>query len=108
VFFSFQSVSGKDYHSKSANPAFTSLTDLHAHSAAINNSGTTLAAVSDDIDGQPRSITTPDIGADEFTPSALDAAIYSNAIVAPVVPFAAGNQPVTFTLTNNGSTTITS
>jgi DNA/RNA endonuclease YhcR with UshA esterase domain len=43
--------------------------DLHIDSTAytpINNGGTPVAGITTDIDGQTRSATTPDIGADEF------------------------------------------
>ena len=43
--------------------------DLHIDSTAytpINNGGTPIAGITSDIDGQARSATTPDIGADEF------------------------------------------
>lgn len=65
----WQSTSGKDAHSISYNPTFTSATDLHITSAAGNDvlkAGTFLTAVTKDIDAQLRNTTTPAIGADEF------------------------------------------
>ncbi|MCW3083530.1 MAG: hypothetical protein JWP12_896 [Bacteroidetes bacterium] len=64
----YNTASGNEASSVSADPAFTSVSDLHVNGPAINNAGTYSALVPDDIDGQPRSPTTPDIGADEFTP----------------------------------------
>ena len=62
---------GKDANSVSANPIFVSSTDLHLQSvagnAALDNAGTLITVVPKDIDGQTRSTSTPDIGADEFS-----------------------------------------
>ncbi|TLY32992.1 MAG: hypothetical protein E6K56_01870, partial [Ignavibacteria bacterium] len=64
-----KAASGKDSNSVSSYPNFNSSTDLHTASPWVNAKGTPLpAAVTDDIDGQPRDATNPDIGADEFTP----------------------------------------
>ncbi len=59
----------QDAHSLNVNPYFISNTNLHIKpiSVKINNAGTPLAEVTDDIDGDLRSATKPDIGADEFT-----------------------------------------
>ncbi len=66
----WQTATAFDSHSISSNPNFTSSTDLHASASALNNVGYYLSDVTTDIDGTTRSATTPDIGADEFTPSA--------------------------------------
>ena len=47
---------------------FASATDLHVVNGGPNNLGTPIATVTTDIDGDVRSTTTPDIGADEYTP----------------------------------------
>ena len=47
---------------------FASPSDLHVVNGGPNNLGTPIAAFSTDIDGDVRSTTTPDIGADEYTP----------------------------------------
>ena len=52
--------------SLSADPSFTSDTDLHASAELLDLAGTPLAAVTDDIDGESRDPFAPDIGADEF------------------------------------------
>ncbi len=64
----WQSASGLDANSVSGDPQFVSIIDLHAGSTVINNIATPIAGISTDIDGDPRSLTTPDIGADEFSP----------------------------------------
>jgi hypothetical protein len=68
---SFQSASGKDGNSVATNPGYFSDTDLHAVSVEINGKATPLARVLDDIDGEPRDASTPDIGADEFDSTAV-------------------------------------
>ena len=62
---------GGNTNAKNIMPVFTATDDLHLVPTAVangglNNVGLTLAAVTDDIDGDPRSAT-PDLGADEFT-----------------------------------------
>lgn len=67
----WKTATGKDQNSISVNPTFVSTTDLHLQSvsgnAALDNKGTALPAITMDIDGQMRSTTTPDMGADEFS-----------------------------------------
>ncbi len=65
-----QLASSKDSNSVSINPEFNSNTDMHTLSIPFNNLGTPIAAVTTDIDGESRSATNPDMGADEFTPPA--------------------------------------
>ncbi len=70
-----QLASSKDSNSVSINPEFNSNTDMHTLSIPFNNLGTPIAAVTTDIDGESRSATNPDMGADEFTPPMNDIAI---------------------------------
>jgi len=72
---SLQTASGKDKNSVSFNPGFVSSTDLHITSNALNGLGTPLVAVTNDIDGDPRDLVNPDIGADEFPALNLDAGV---------------------------------
>ncbi len=60
---------GGNTHSLNVAPTFVSATDLHLTNtnSALDNKGTPLADVTVDIDGDARSATTPDMGADEFT-----------------------------------------
>ncbi len=64
----WQTATSKDANSVSADPIFASATDLHAFGSGINDAGVTVPSVTIDIDGELRSLTTPDIGADEFLP----------------------------------------
>ena len=89
----------------SGNPIYNSNEDLHANSPTLNNAANPLSYVLDDIDGQTRSTTTPDIGADEFTPPALSPDV--NQITAPTSGFCVGTQDVYVNLFNKGVNTIT-
>ena len=71
----------KDSNSISVNPYFVSNIDLHTNLGALNGIAKPLSYVTIDIDGQPRSLTNPDIGADEFTPSPFD--LEANSIIQP-------------------------
>ena len=51
---------------------FAAANDLRVVNNGPNNLGTPIASVPTDIDGDVRSTTTPDLGADEFTPLAND------------------------------------
>ena len=64
---------GQNVASLNVTPVFVSATDLHlvtTTNTAIDNKGTTIASVTLDIDGNVRNVTTPDMGADEFTSTA--------------------------------------
>lgn len=61
---------GQNLNSLNVTPVFTSLTDLHLNPASnffLDNFGIPISSIIQDIDGQLRSLTTPDMGADEFT-----------------------------------------
>jgi hypothetical protein len=98
--------SAYDQNSVSIDPVFVSHTYLQPLAVALNNLGQPLAAVTDDVNGGPRSSTTPDMGAFEFTPAATDAGVI--AINTPVSPVTPGSQPVSVTLKNFGTATLTS
>lgn len=63
----WQTASGFGSNSVSSYPNFISDSDLHISNVLLNNAATPLPEVTDDIDGESRDATTPDIGADEFT-----------------------------------------
>ncbi len=71
-------ISGFGGNANSINRAvnFTSLTNGHlttggAENLCLDGAGTPISTITSDIDGDTRSLTSPDIGADEFSPSAL-------------------------------------
>ncbi len=68
----WQVATTQDVNSIAADPIFTSASDLHLASNAspASNAGTTIAGVNADIDGNARSASRPEIGADELPPSA--------------------------------------
>lgn len=102
-----QTASGADSHSVSDDPFFFAPNNLHAASIAINNTGNAASSVvSLDMDKEVRSTTTPDIGADEFTPPPDDAGIV--AINSPVNPVNIGSSDVHVTIRNFGADTLTS
>ncbi|MGC4128681.1 MAG: T9SS type A sorting domain-containing protein [Bergeyella sp.] len=60
-------------HSINVNPSFVSTSDLHISpcSTDLDGKGTYISDVATDIDGDTRNTSTPDIGADEYTPTAV-------------------------------------
>ncbi|MBK7965246.1 MAG: hypothetical protein IPK10_08075 [Bacteroidetes bacterium] len=64
-------VNGQDDNSIAINPEFLSASDLHisSTSANVNDQGISITTVLKDIDGDLRSLSSPDIGADEYTPT---------------------------------------
>lgn len=100
----WQTVSGQDVNSIFANPFFVSPTDLHTTQVLFNGTAVPVG-ITTDIDGETRSAT-PDIGADEFDPPAVDAALIGFA--SPVMPFSPGTNDITVILQNQGASDITS
>jgi hypothetical protein len=103
----WRTATGQDVNSVNIRADFTSASDLHLSSPCLDNRGTSsyLTAVPDDIDGQTRSFSTPDIGADEFNTAAFD--IQVRTITTPTA-YNASPQTVNARIINRGSTTITS
>jgi hypothetical protein len=67
-------VSAINAYSVNSQVTFMGTDDLHLVTGA-NNLGTPITGITTDIDGDTRSTTTPDIGADEYTPISDDARI---------------------------------
>ncbi len=65
---SWQTASGQDANSISGDPGYTGNDDLHIQSSVntLDGKGLYFASVPDDIDGDTRNTSTPDIGADEY------------------------------------------
>lgn len=61
-----QTASSMEANSVSVDPMFYSADDLHTCNMALNDAGTPVPGVTDDIDGDMRNALTPDIGADEM------------------------------------------
>lgn len=62
--------SGGDANSLNIQPNFVSATDLHlvaGTNCGLDGYGTAIAGITTDYDNQTRDVTTPDMGADEFT-----------------------------------------
>jgi hypothetical protein len=76
-----QTASGKDINSISLNPKFFSASDLHVLEGQIDSTATPLALVSDDIDGDARDVSRPDMGADEFTCVAIPGDLNASASI---------------------------
>jgi len=97
---------GQDLHSVAVNPQFASSGSYHPRAIELNGAATPEAAVPLDLDGAARDAQFPDIGAKEFTPDSVDAAVTS--IVSPTRPVSAGQTLVQVQLKNNGLHTLTS
>ena len=109
---------GGNQNSVSANSTFVSATDLHLASGSgqnwtVNNAGAPISSVTTDIDGDTRSPTNPDIGADEFTASSFvvtnPAAVCApNTVDITAAALTAGTTSgTTFTYWTNAAGTIT-
>ena len=99
----WQTATGFDANSVSIQPVFTADDNLHltpSLNASLDNKGTNVG-ITTDFDGDTRSLTTPDVGADEFTaPVVLDVSL--SALTAPVAGGCYSNaEAVTVTVTNN-------
>lgn len=84
----------QDVNSLNVAPNFTSSTDLHlvtSTNCALDGAATPISGVTIDYDGDTRNVTTPDIGADEFTATT------------PASPSVTG----TTTICNSSTTTLT-
>ncbi|MFN5317582.1 MAG: right-handed parallel beta-helix repeat-containing protein [Bacteroidia bacterium] len=92
-------------NSYSLNPGYVSVSDLHVLPATLNAKGIPVD-ITTDIDGEARSSTSPDIGADEYTPIPLSAGISQVLNPNPDSVYC-GSIPVSFRLINSGQSPIT-
>ncbi len=67
--------SGMEANGVNVDPNYVSPFNLKSYSVGLNNEGTPITGVTTDFEGQTRSTTAPDIGADEYTPPAKDIAV---------------------------------
>ena len=98
----WQALSGQDSNSISVDPYYISDTDLHVRNPALDGRAIPLSSITDDIDGDDRDTTNPDIGADEFIPSPFNAGI--DAIITELIDKDSTFQIV---LSNKGTATLT-
>ncbi|MCF8298418.1 MAG: right-handed parallel beta-helix repeat-containing protein [Saprospiraceae bacterium] len=103
---SWNSATGDDYNSVSINPQFLSSTNLHISNPYLKGTGIPVSSVTDDIDGETRSTTAPDMGADEFIIPAIDAGLVQ--FIEPSANVCVGSNPIKVELRNNGSDTLNS
>ncbi|MDD3875097.1 MAG: right-handed parallel beta-helix repeat-containing protein [Bacteroidales bacterium] len=78
----WKTFTSQDVNSINTNPNFVAPNNLYTFSTQLNNVGTPIASVTDDIDGNPRHPSTPDIGATEFSPINLDMGVVE--VVSPL------------------------
>lgn len=100
---SYQAASGMDANSVSSNPQFVNNAELHTLAFSNNDQGFGIGVL-DDIDGDIRNLTTPDIGADEFTPPMQEAGLIS--ILSPVGGCGQGMENIEIQIVCNGLDTI--
>ncbi|MEI6764877.1 MAG: CARDB domain-containing protein [Bacteroidota bacterium] len=98
----WQTITSKDGQSVNTDPVFAGATDLHASASAINGAGIPVSGITSDFEGDTRSSSIPDMGADEFTPTGTDISI--SAINRAIC---INGNTVKVTLSNCGSTTVT-
>jgi hypothetical protein len=104
TFASYQTYTGNDSHSLSVAPYYVSQNSYQLHDIHLNNAGSPISGITTDIEGDTRSTSTPDIGADEYTILANDAKLY--AINEPDNIVVEGNVPIKLSLQNMGATSI--
>lgn len=93
-------------NSTNIDPSFTNSTGLQINNNLLNNTGITLASVTDDINGIIRDANTPDIGAFEFNAQAWD--IIAIEVLTPMSNCGlTATESVTVRYRNIGSSNIT-
>lgn len=103
---SWRTATGKDLNSLSVMPVFVSSFDFHiTNDINLDNKGTPVSSVTQDMDGDARSTIKPDIGADERVPPPNDVAVGR---ISPQLPVCSGITPVAVKIRNQGGDTLTS
>jgi parallel beta-helix repeat protein len=97
----------RDEHSLSVDPVFVSPNDLHLQAGStLDDKGTPIASVTNDIDGDTRDANTPDIGADEI-PLSTGLDVKLSALVSPGATASCFNtENVVVTVKNNSLSTL--
>ena len=103
---SWQSTTGMEDNSINVDPGYMSATDLHSMSVEMNETGTPLSYITDDIDGEVRSTTTPDIGADEYIVPTNNA--QPGDLLTPDAPLCSDDTTISIMLNNTGLVALTS
>ena len=94
-----------DTNSISIDPYYIGATDLHIVNNAMDATGTPIAGITEDIDGDIRNTTTPDMGADEFDKSPWD--LSATVSFAPVGACGlSSSEVVSFRIINIGTATV--
>jgi len=99
----WQTTTTQDQNSVSINPLFISDSELHTLAFSANDLGFGVG-VTTDIDNEVRNLTTPDIGADEFTPPMQEAGVAG--LLSPNTGCGLGLENVEIRIANNGLDTI--
>lgn len=98
---------GDAVNSVNIDPYFAAANDLHTTNNLLNATATPIAGITDDIDGDSRDSSTPDIGADEFNPSPYD--LTTVKVIAPMSGCGlSSNEDVTIQYKNIGSLAVNS
>lgn len=98
----------QDNNSVSLQPGFVSASDLHMDitnplSVALDNLGVPVSGINLDIDLQARNVTTPDIGADEFTVPQCTGAIGGTTLPAATSLCVSGSQNLSLSGNSSGA-----
>jgi len=107
-FASYQTTSYLDANSLFHNPTYHLGSEFHISDVIIEGAGVSIPYIIDDIDGDSRSLTSPDIGADEFELLANDVALYAINTPSSNTLIQNGINAVNIALYNSGYNTIVS
>lgn len=97
---------GNDLNSVSGDPIHLSNVNLFPAGIILNEAATPIPGITTDILGTTRDAVTPDIGAYEYTPASIDAAVSSIDNIDPLITGGTSIAPE-ITITNWGTNTLT-